>query len=156
MKFNSLGHNGEGETRWMEYKEDKSLNAVNVWGALAIHPPSLAHSLSVWPYPTCMTRDHSSSLHPFITPVTSSFHFSAPRPELPSLSQMMSSEWITWNIMRDVWSNISSQRLECALSHCAVAIFRHAEFLAYLSSVFGFHKYWLDCLLSSSISWKNF
>lgn len=84
MRFNSLGHSGEGDTRQMEYKEDKSLNAVNVWGAPVIHPPSLLHSLSVWPYPTCMTPDHSSSLCPFITPVASSFHFSAPRPELPS------------------------------------------------------------------------
>lgn len=84
MRFNSLGHSGEGETRQMEYKEDKSLNAVNVWGAPAIHPPSLLHSLSVWPYPTCMTPNHSSSLYPSITSVSSSFHFSAPRPELPS------------------------------------------------------------------------
>lgn len=67
----------------MEFKEDKSLNGVNVWGAPAIHPPSHLHSLSVWPYSTCMTPDHSSSRYPFITPVTSAFHFSAPRPEPP-------------------------------------------------------------------------
>lgn len=62
MRFNLLRRSGEGAARQMVYKEDKSLNAVNVWGAPAIHPPSLLHSLSVWPYPTCMTPDHSSSL----------------------------------------------------------------------------------------------
>lgn len=84
MKFNSPRHGWKEEPRQMAFKEDKSLNAVNVWGALAIHPRSLLHSLSVWPYPTCMTPDHSSSLCTSITPVTSSFHFSGPRPELPS------------------------------------------------------------------------
>lgn len=74
----------EKTARQMEFKEDKSLNGVNVWGAPAIHPPSRLHSLSVWPYSTCMTPDHSSSLYPFITPVTSAFHFSAPRPEPPA------------------------------------------------------------------------
>lgn len=84
MRFSSLTYDEEGDTRQMVCKEDKSLNAVSGWGALVIHPPSHLHSLSVWPYPTCMTPDHSSSLYPSITPVTSSFHFSAPRPELPS------------------------------------------------------------------------
>lgn len=49
-----------------------------------IHPAWLLHSLSVWPRPTCMTPDHSSSLHPFITPVTPILPLPAPPgPALP-------------------------------------------------------------------------
>lgn len=82
MRFNLQRLVGEEKTRQMVLREDKSFSAFNVWGAPAIHPPSHLHSLSVWPYPTCMTPNHSSSLYPSITPVTSCFHFSAPRPEL--------------------------------------------------------------------------
>lgn len=45
-----------------------------------IHPAWLLHSLSVWPRPTCMTPDHSSSPRPFITPVTPILPLPAPRP----------------------------------------------------------------------------
>lgn len=73
----------EDAARQMESKEDKCVSGISVAGAAAIHPPSRLHSLSVWPDSTRMTPDHSSSLHPSITRLSSASHFSGPRPELP-------------------------------------------------------------------------
>ena len=80
MSFNSLGHQ---EKRDKVSTEKTNLSTLSVSEVLR---PSILHRsfrLHVWPHPTCMTRNHSSSLYPSIIPVTSSFHFSAPRPELP-------------------------------------------------------------------------
>lgn len=83
MSFNSLGHKGKKKKRDKVSTEKTNLSMLSVSEVLR---PSILHRsfrLHVWPHPTCMTRNHSSSLYPSIIPVTSSFHFSAPRPELP-------------------------------------------------------------------------
>lgn len=79
----SLKQDKREKTRQMEYKKS-SLSMLSMseqlWSSI-LHPSFIS---SVWPNPTYMTPDHSSSLYPSITSVTSSSHFSGPRPELPS------------------------------------------------------------------------
>lgn len=85
------GGNGGGEDEDGEERRDKlsakarqiSQRCQRLSGARLIHPAPLLHSLSVWPRPTCMTPDHSSSPRPFITPVTPILPLPAPRPRAP-------------------------------------------------------------------------
>lgn len=85
------GEDEDGEDEDGEERRDKlsakarqiSQRCQRLSSSRLIHPAWLLHSLSVWPRPTCMTPDHSSSPRPFITPVTPILPLPAPRPRAP-------------------------------------------------------------------------
>lgn len=74
MRFNSLGHSGEGEARQMEYKEDKSLNAVTVLRCSG-HPSSIAPSFTI-----CLALSHLYDTQSLFIPLSIHYpcHFILP------------------------------------------------------------------------------